>query len=145
MSRGIPVGGDRLNGSLPVAERDPLRRAAALRWLLARRDDPDARVHEVLEFDAAGRVLAQLEHFCPGLREYVDHAQRVAALAANLQAAEPVGVPAAMAEKYRQSLNRELVELHRHKTEIQAEDVDRVLTAYVQLADAAGILGFDRG
>lgn len=133
-----------LNGSRPRVPRDPLRRAAAVRWLLAHKSDSAERVHEVLEFDAARTVLDRLEEFCPGLRDFVDYAHWVALLAASLQVAEPTGVPAALSAHYRHALEQALTELPQRTAQIQVEDPEGVLKAYAELADAAGILGFDR-
>src|SRR5713226_3753222 len=86
-------------------QRDNTRRAAALRWVMARERDSEARVHDLLEFDAASRVLARLEELHPGLREFVDCAEVVAACAADVQAAEQAGTPSMMTSAYRQALD----------------------------------------
>ena len=128
----------------PSPHRDGLFRAAAVRWIRASEDGSVVRVHELFEFDAARRILRELEDSCPGLREFVDYAAGVAVLAANLQVGEPIGVPDAITGRHRRELEDRLQELSARKACIRTDDPDRVLEAYARLADAAGILELER-
>lgn len=131
---------DSQNGQTPSAHRNGLRRAAALRWVISSRGDAATRVHELLEFDAARRVLNRLERSCPGLREFVDYVESLATLAANLQAAERAEVPAWIAADYRRDLDQKFMELPARKAQLKTEHLDQVLAAYAALADPAGML-----
>jgi len=120
--------------------RDDLRRAAALRWLQDSGTDPGAPVHELLEFDAAKRLLGRLEMLNPGLAEVVDRAEVAARCAAELQVAESAQAPLELRTQCQQALAQALEELSLARHGLDGKDLVGLLHAYRSLADIAGVL-----